>query len=77
MIVVSDDLRRMIVRGANAQDLAKEARRGGFRTMFEDGLAKVDAGITSIEEVMRVTRTVLDDDIYIAGTLQAVKKQFQ
>jgi hypothetical protein len=31
--------------------------------MFEDGVDKVEAGATSLEEVMRVIRTVLEDDI--------------
>lgn len=77
MIVVSDNLRRMIVNRANAQDLVDEARKGGYRTMFEDGLEKVAAGVTSLEEVMRVTRTVLDEDIYSAELCLGAKNQIQ
>jgi hypothetical protein len=67
----------MIVRGATAQDLAVEARKSGFRTMFEDGLDKVEQGVTTLEEVMRVTRTVLDEDIMAANGYADEKKKFQ
>jgi type IV pilus assembly protein PilB len=63
LVVMSDPMRRLIVKGATAQDIAAEARKTGFRTMFEDGLDKVEQGMTTLEEVMRVTRTVLDEDI--------------
>jgi len=36
--------------------LQTEARREGFRTMFEDGLEKVELAMTTIEEVLRVVR---------------------
>ena len=32
------------------------ARTKGFRTLYEDGLVKVGAGETTLEEVLRVTR---------------------
>jgi general secretion pathway protein E len=67
----------MIVKGSNAQDLVDEARKGGYRTMFEDGLDKVAAGVTSLEEVMRVTRTVLDEDIYSSELYSSAKNQIQ
>jgi type IV pilus assembly protein PilB len=63
LVVLNDVMRRMIVKGATAQDLLAEARKTGFKTMFEDGLDKVEQGLTTVEEVMRVTRTVLDEDM--------------
>ncbi len=77
MIVVTDELRRMIVKNVNAQDLVDEARKGGYRTMFEDGLDKVAAGVTSLEEIMRVTRTVLEEDIYLSELYSGAKNQIQ
>jgi type IV pilus assembly protein PilB len=77
LVVMNDVIRRMIVMGASAQDLAAEARKSGFRTMFEDGLDKVEQGITTLEEVMRVTRTVLDEDIMQLEGHPDAKKQFQ
>jgi type II secretory ATPase GspE/PulE/Tfp pilus assembly ATPase PilB-like protein len=32
--------------------------QAGMRPMFQDGLAKVRAGVTTVEEVLRVTREV-------------------
>ena len=41
--------------------------------MFEDGIDKVEAGATSLEEVMRVIRTVLEDDILTSGTVAGLE----
>ncbi len=40
----------------SAEALREEARKEGSETMFEDGLAKVQLGLTTIEEVLRVIR---------------------
>jgi type IV pilus assembly protein PilB len=77
LVVMNDTMRRMIVKVATAQDLAVEARKTGFKTMFEDGLEKVEQGLTTLEEVMRVTRTVIDEDILAANGYIDAKKQFQ
>jgi type IV pilus assembly protein PilB len=77
LVVMNDTMRRMIVKVATAQDLAVEARKTGFKTMFEDGLEKVEQGLTTLEEVMRVTRTVIDEDIMAANGYIDAKKQFQ
>jgi type II secretory ATPase GspE/PulE/Tfp pilus assembly ATPase PilB-like protein len=73
MLVVDDEIRRLIVKRAPEQDLKHAARRGGYRTMFEDGVDKVEAGLTSLEEVMRVTRTVLEDEIWAADKVGDTK----
>ena len=36
-------------------EIEQHARNSGMTTMLEDGLAKFRAGLTSIEEVLRVT----------------------
>jgi general secretion pathway protein E len=41
---------------AIASDLKSEAIREGMLTMYEDGLRKAVRGITTFEEVLRVTR---------------------
>ncbi len=52
LLVVDDELvQAVLARG----DLAAAARRAGMTTLREDGLAKVDAGVTSLDEVLRVT----------------------
>jgi type IV pilus assembly protein PilB len=45
-----------IIDGVDVPKLKEVAREHGFRTLFEDGMAKAMAGITSFEEVMRVTQ---------------------
>jgi general secretion pathway protein E/type IV pilus assembly protein PilB len=53
--VIHDGIRRMIYDHVTAARLRQEARRDGMRTMREDGIRKVLAGITTIEEVVSVT----------------------
>ncbi len=55
VMVMSDTLKDMTVGLAPEQDVARKAREEGMLTLKEDGLAKVRAGITSIEEVARVS----------------------
>jgi general secretion pathway protein E len=55
-LVVSDPIRRLIMQHAGMGEIEAQARREGMRTMYEDGLAKALAGITTIEEVLRVTQ---------------------
>ena len=55
-LTMSDEIRRLVMRQATASEIAEQARREGMRTMYEDGLVKSLAGITTVEEVMRVTR---------------------
>jgi len=49
-------LREKVIRHAGAAELERTARNQGMRTMYEDGLQKVLDGLTSLEEVVRVTR---------------------
>ena len=55
VLIVDDDIRRMIAEGATEQELFKKAVEKGMRPMFIDGMEKVLEGITSTEEVLRVT----------------------
>ena len=54
-LVMSDPIRRQIMQHASMGDIENQARQEGMRTMFEDGLVKSIEGLTTIEEVMRVT----------------------
>jgi general secretion pathway protein E len=55
-LVMSDTLRRLVMQHADASEIERQARAEGMRTMYEDGIAKAVAGITTIEEVLRVTQ---------------------
>ena len=55
-LVLDDEMRRAILQRSDARALHRHAVAGGLRTLYHDGLDKVRAGLTSIEEVLRVTR---------------------
>ncbi|NCO68864.1 MAG: Flp pilus assembly complex ATPase component, partial [Nitrospirae bacterium] len=52
---LKDELKELILEGASADELKKTAIRLGMKTLRTSGLTKIKEGITSIEEVMRVT----------------------
>jgi general secretion pathway protein E len=56
MLPISDELRSLVMKHATATDLRAEAIREGMMTMYEDGLRKALKGVTTFEEVLRVTR---------------------
>ena len=39
-----------------SDDIQRQAAEAGMRTLYDDGMRKALAGLTSIEEVLRVTR---------------------
>jgi len=56
LMLVRENLRPLIMSRAPASTLAAEALRNGMRTLRVDGWKKVRDGITTIEEVLRVTQ---------------------
>jgi general secretion pathway protein E len=56
LLVMNDDLRSLLMARADASTLERAARKAGLRTLHEEGLRQAVAGITSLEEVLRVTR---------------------
>jgi general secretion pathway protein E len=57
LLVIDDNMREAIGRRRQDQRAIEQlARAAGFLTLYEDGLAKVGAGDTTLEEVLRVTR---------------------
>jgi len=55
IFVITDEIRHLIYSGISASELRIRARELGMRTLREDGVRKVVAGITTLEEVFRVT----------------------
>ncbi|MFH0969056.1 MAG: ATPase, T2SS/T4P/T4SS family [Patescibacteria group bacterium] len=53
---VNEDIEKMIVGLASTETIERKAKENGMATMIEDGFAKAVQGITSIEEVLRVTK---------------------
>ena len=58
IMLMTDSIRSLIMRHANSGEIQQAAMAGGMLTMYDNGLRKVLAGITTIEEVLRVTREV-------------------
>ncbi len=56
ILVMDDAIRRLVLQKAEAGEIQRVAAAAGMRTMYEDGIRKAMAGITSIEEILRVTR---------------------
>jgi general secretion pathway protein E len=54
-LVMNDEIRRAVMRHAGMGELEHLAKDAGMRTMYEDGIVKAMAGMTTIEEVLRVT----------------------
>jgi len=53
---ISDTMRRIIMEGGNAIQLADQAQKEGINDLRQSGLVKVASGLTSLEEVNRVTK---------------------
>jgi type IV pilus assembly protein PilB len=55
LLLMTEALGELAVRKATRDEIEREAMAGGMRTLWDDGMAKVRAGLTSIEELTRVT----------------------
>jgi len=56
VMTISEAMQKKILEGANAMELAEQAKKEGINDLRRSGLLKVMAGITSLEEVNRVTK---------------------
>jgi type IV pilus assembly protein PilB len=54
ILEVDEEMRKLIVKGATAEDIRDLAKSRGMRTLYEAGILKVRRGITDIAEVERV-----------------------
>jgi len=56
ILILNEEIRRMVMKHATSTEIEAQARRDGMRTMYEDGLIKALQGVTSAEEILRVTQ---------------------
>ena len=56
VLEINSDLKKLINTKADSDTILKKAQEAGMAIMFDDGLDKVVKGITTIEEVLRVTK---------------------
>jgi type IV pilus assembly protein PilB len=55
LLEMTEDLASLAAKHASREEIDRAAMETGMRTLWDDGLAKVAAGLTSIEELARVT----------------------
>jgi general secretion pathway protein E len=56
VLPMTDALRSLVMKHATASELRAQAIKDGMETMYENGLKKAVQGVSTIEEVLRVTR---------------------
>ena len=56
LLTMSDPIRRLIMQHATSGELEERAVAEGMRTMYLDGLNKCLSGVTTLDEVLRVTQ---------------------
>ncbi|KKP37471.1 MAG: Type IV pilus assembly protein PilB [Candidatus Roizmanbacteria bacterium GW2011_GWA2_32_13] len=56
ILEISKKIKALIVQKADSEMIAKQAIEEGMTTMLDDGLDKVKRGLTTLEEVLRVTK---------------------
>jgi type II secretory ATPase GspE/PulE/Tfp pilus assembly ATPase PilB-like protein len=56
LMELNEEIRALIMQNADASKITDAARRNGMLSLREDGWNKVGAGVTTAEEVLRVTQ---------------------
>lgn len=57
-LIMNDAIRKMVMEHKESGLIQEEAVRGGMLTLYQDGLAKVAKGLTTLDEVLRVATEV-------------------
>ena len=55
LLTMSEELEQLAVQKASREEIERAAIAQGMRTLWDDGLAKIAAGLTSVEELARVS----------------------
>lgn len=55
LMPVTDSIRKLIMSGADASTLKEQAIKEGMKTLLQDGVDKVIKGLTTLEEILRVS----------------------
>lgn len=55
VLPINEKIREIIMTTMSIREIQEEMKRAGIFTMYEDGIEKVNEGLTSLEEVLRVT----------------------
>ncbi|MDH5458991.1 MAG: ATPase, T2SS/T4P/T4SS family, partial [Nitrospinota bacterium] len=57
LLVVDDDIRKLILAHASTQEIRECAMKSGMKTLRQDGWRKIVEGVTTVEEIIRVTHS--------------------
>ena len=63
LYVLGAEAKRAILAGGDSNTLHAQARQRGMLTLYEDGLRKVAQGVSSLDEVLRVTQDQNDNNL--------------
>jgi general secretion pathway protein E/type IV pilus assembly protein PilB len=74
MMMVTDEIRSMILESASAQELRKVASRQGMKSLRDDGFRQLHSGRTTVQEILRVTKDETFDLDGLLGLEQPDKK---
>lgn len=64
LLVMSSKIREMAFKGESPLEIRNVARREGMRTLFEDGMIKAMKGLTTVDEVLKIT----NHDLFTSAT---------
>jgi type IV pilus assembly protein PilB len=67
LLEIDDQFRDMINKDSSVSNMRRVFMRGGQRSLFDDGILKVRKGLTTIEEVLRVTEVYgkNEDEVFV------------
>ncbi|HMK50359.1 MAG TPA: type II secretion system ATPase GspE [Thermodesulfovibrionales bacterium] len=54
LLVVDDEIRKLILKSADSNQLRAAAKQNGMKTLLEDGAEKIRAGVSTLSEILRV-----------------------
>lgn len=55
LLEITSEIRKLVLNKSDSENIKNQARKQGMKTLFEDGLEKAKQGITTIEEILRVS----------------------
>ena len=58
LLIMNDELESLAAQNAHRDEIERAASGGGMRSLWDDGIAKAAAGLTSLEELARVVTTL-------------------
>ena len=61
LMIMTSTIRELAFKGEPTQAIRKVARKQGMRTLFEDGMIKALKGLTTLDEVLRITQQDVGD----------------